>query len=241
MGLHHRDLIASRVRQTDAIGSIHRISASRRQIRCELRPYGACVLSFNSMGKFGMHANADSQQPGLLRLLKEDGAANGGSIWRPGFHAMVAYRLGRWSNTGAISRKPALWLATLLRVFVRNIYGISIHWDAKIGRPFAIAHQGAITIHRFCTIGDGCMIRQGGSIGCSDDESPDNAPIIGNHVEIATGAMIRGRVRIGDNVRIGPKTLVTSDIPENSTVFARTSRIETKDQVSAARTYERIN
>ena len=171
--------------------SIHRISASRRQIRCELRPYGACVLSFNSMGKFGMHANAESQQPGLLRLLKEDGAANGGSIWRPGFHAMVAYRLGRWSNTGAISRKPALWLATLLRVFVRNIYGISIDWDAKIGRPFAIAHQGAITIHRFCTIGDGCMIRQGGSIGCSDDESPDNAPIIGNHVEIATGAMIR--------------------------------------------------
>lgn len=188
-----------------------------------------------------MHAIANSKPPSLLRLLGEDFGAHGRSLWRPGFHAMIAYRLGRWSNTGAISRRPVLWFAALLRLFVCNIYGISIHWDANIGRRFKIGHQGAITIHRFCTIGDGCMIRQGGSIGDSDDELPGNAPIIGNHVEIATGAMIRGRVRIGDNVRIGPKTLVTSDIPENSTVFARTSRIATREPVNEARTPERCS
>lgn len=188
-----------------------------------------------------MQAIAESQSPGLLKLFREDFGANGRSFLRPGLHAMIAYRLGRWSNTGAISRKPVLWFAELLRLFVRNIYGISIHWDANIGRRFTIGHQGAITIHRFCTIGEGCMIRQGGSIGCSDDDSPDNAPIIGNSVEIATGAMIRGRVRIGDNVKIGPKTLVTSDIPENSTVFARTSRIVTMEPANEAKAPERCS
>ena len=37
--------------------------------------------------------------------------------------------------------------------------------------------------------------------------------------------MILGNIRIGSNVRIGPNAVVTTDVPDSSTVFAPPSRI----------------
>ncbi|MPR12984.1 serine O-acetyltransferase [Microvirga tunisiensis] len=170
-----------------------------------------------------------SDQPhdaiGFWRLIREDGGANLGSVWRPGFQAMVMYRIGRWAAEAPLPRAPALWFAKVLHVFIRNFYGIELYWDAKIGRRFTIGHQGGIVIHQFCTIGDDCMIRQNATIGAADHFSPELAPVIGNNVEIGAGATIIGKIRIGNNVKIGPNAVVTTDIPDSSTVFAPASRI----------------
>ena len=164
-------------------------------------------------------------QVGLWELIKEDKATNQESLLRPGFHAMLMYRLGHWADEAPHRRRPVLWLAKALRLFVRNFYGIEMYWGGRIGRRLVIGHQGAIVVHEFCTIGDDCVIRQGVTIGAADEFIAEDAPILGNNVDIGAGAIIVGKVRIGNNVRIGPNTVVTTDIADNSTVLPPPSRV----------------
>ena len=166
----------------------------------------------------------EPEEPTLLDLLREDKATNQESLLRPGFHAMLMYRLGRWASEKR-SRRPFLVVAKALRLLIRNFYGIEMYWEADIGRRLTIAHQGATVIHQFCTIGDDCVIRHGVTIGGAEIFDPDAAPTLGNNVDIAAGAVIIGNVRIGNNVRIGPNAVVITDVPDNSTVFAPSSRV----------------
>ena len=169
------------------------------------------------------HEERPARELALLEILKEDKATNQQSLLRPGFHALVMYRLGKWAAHSP-RRRPFLVVAKVLRVLVRNFYGIEMYWEADIGRRFTIAHQGAMVIHQFCTIGNDCVIRQGVTIGSADMFDPDGGPVLGNNVDIGAGAAIIGKVRIGNNVRIGPNAVVITDIPDGSTVFAPPSR-----------------
>jgi serine O-acetyltransferase len=166
----------------------------------------------------------DAHALGFWAQLQEDKRVNQNSLLQPGFQAMAVYRLGRWAREKK-SRRPLLYVTKVLFVLIRNIYGIELYWTARVGRRFMIAHQGAIVIHRFCTIGDDCIIRQGATIGAADEWDRSLAPVIGNSVEIGAGAMIIGKVVIGDNVRIGPNAVVMVDIPSNSSVFAPKPRV----------------
>ena len=80
--------------------------------------------------------------PGLLRQLREESYVNG---WdKPGFLALAANRIGKWARTlPPPARAPIAFLAHLIFVFERNIYGIELPWQATVGRRVLIAHQGA--------------------------------------------------------------------------------------------------
>lgn len=49
-------------------------------------------------------------------------------------------------------------------------------------------------------------------------DTDDSLAIIGDNVELATGSMVIGRVRIGNNAVIAPNAVVTHDVPENAIV-----------------------
>jgi len=163
--------------------------------------------------------------PGFWALVKEDRDANHGSILTPGFQAMFMYRLGRWAEADLARRRPARRFARLMQLFIRNFYGIELYWTAQFGRRLTIAHQGATVIHAYCTIGDDCVLRQGVTIGATDESNASGAPVLGDRVDIGAGAMILGEVKIGSDVRIGPNAVVITDVPDHSTVFAPPSRI----------------
>jgi serine O-acetyltransferase len=115
-----------------------------------------------------------------------------------------------------------------MQVVIRNFYGIELYWSSEIGRRVEIAHQGTIALHPHCRIGDDCVIRQGSTIGASEERDPSSeAPILGDNVQVGAGAMVLGKIKIGNNVRIGPNAVVTTDVPDNSTVMAPPSRIIT--------------
>jgi serine O-acetyltransferase len=167
-----------------------------------------------------------SSEPSLWVYIREDRKING--LLRPGFHALLMYRIGRWAAQQPRKRWLFLRLAATMRFFVRNFYGIELYWSSEIGRRLYIAHQGTIALHPQCKLGDDCVIRQGSTIGASEELDPDEeAPILGNNVKVGAGAMVLGRIRVGNNVRIGPNAVVTTDVPDNSTVMAPPSRIIT--------------
>jgi serine O-acetyltransferase len=109
--------------------------------------------------------------------------------------------------------------------FVRNRYGIELHYTTRIGRRFRIAHQGAMVIHEFAAIGDDCTIRQGVTIGAAGRYSVDEAPILGNNVDVGAGAIIMGKVTIGDHVKIGPNAVIMMSVPAHSTAVAQPARV----------------
>ena len=168
----------------------------------------------------------DSSDPSLWTYIREDKYLNG--LLRPGFHALLMYRIGRWASQGSSRRQPCLWLASAMAVFIRNFYGIELYWTADIGRKLYLGHQGSILFHPHCKIGNNCVIRQGTTIGASEEWDPDaEAPVLGDNVQVGAGAKVLGRIRIGNNVRIGPNAVVMTDVPDNSTVMAPPARIIT--------------
>lgn len=81
-----------------------------------------------------------------------------------------------------------------------------------------------IIVHPKAIIGENCTIYQQVTIGGKNG----SAAIIGNNVIIGAGAKIIGGVTIGNNVTIGANTVVTKDIPDDSTVVGAALRIISK-------------
>jgi serine O-acetyltransferase len=122
-------------------------------------------------------------------------------------------------------------LLRFLRHYVRNHYGIELPAETRVGRRFMIGHQGGIVVHPNARIGDECVIRQGCTIGAAAEHNVQEAPVLGNGVQMGAGAVVIGRVRVGDNVRIGPNAVVTRSVAANSVVMAPPPR-EFKDGVT---------
>jgi serine O-acetyltransferase len=159
-----------------------------------------------------------------MKMVCEDWVANERSLMRPGFQALMVHRVGSWVM--ALPRLPRLLLAPFYAVafwFVRNVYGIELPHRTKVGRRFNIAHQSGIVIHPFAEIGDDCVIRQNVTIGAAGNRVA--APRIGNRVDVGAGAVLAGRIKIGDDARIGPNVVVMINVPAGAIVVPNAPRI----------------
>jgi serine O-acetyltransferase len=137
----------------------------------------------------------------------------------PGVHAVIVLRFGQWSKS--------LWLPLrfifdpLYLIFdfiLRILWGIEIPRSAAIGPGLYISHFGGIVISGSAVIGKNAAISQGITIGVSGQGESAGVPIIGNDVYIAPGACLFGRIRVGNNVKIGANSVIYRDIPDNAIV-----------------------
>jgi len=166
--------------------------------------------------------------PGLLALLREDVETHERFLTRPGLHALVVYRIGAWAaDQPPWLRYPVGLLYRLVNtLLIRNVYGTEIGRTTVIGRRVKLGHHQGVVLGYSTVIGDDCLIRQGVTLGQSNDEGRgDDQPVVGNGVEFGAGATVIGRVRIGDGARIGPNALVTRNVPAGAVAFAPPARI----------------
>jgi len=181
------------------------------------------------MGRFD---NAGLGWGQMVALVREDWEQHQRDWTQPGFRALAVYRFGLWQRSiqgttlrVKLLRKATRFVYRFVHRYVRNHYGIELHRSATIGRRLRIAHQGTIVIHLTAQIGDDCLIRHGVTIGAASNFKEEDAPRLGDRVNVGAGAMILGSITIGDDVRIGPNAVVLMDVPPNSTVFAPPARI----------------
>ncbi len=163
----------------------------------------------------------------VLDLVREDYQTYRRDATKPGFRAMLVYRLNVWRLTIPIRalRLPLTILLNGAFRWIRNHYGIELHPTATIGRRFHIIHQGGIVIHRYAKIGDDCQILHGVTLGAVDGVDPDSGPTLGNGVQVGAGAIIIGSITVGDGARIGPNAVVMTDVPPGATAFATPARL----------------
>jgi serine O-acetyltransferase len=156
----------------------------------------------------------------LATLLHEDWVAHGRDWTRPGLRAVAVHRFGSWKDKipFRLMRAPLSVVHGLMFRHVRNYYGIELPGSVKLGRRVVFEHQGAVIVHGAAEIGDDCIVRQGVTIGNRRLDRPNDAPRIGNRVNIGAGAKILGGITIGDDVSVGANAVVVRDVPAAATV-----------------------
>jgi serine O-acetyltransferase len=83
--------------------------------------------------------------------------------------------------------------------------------------------MGVIRVHKFSKIGSNCTFQPNVFIGQKD--SDENVPTIGDNVYFGPGAMVFGKVRIGNNVVIAPNSVMIKDVPDNCVVSGVPAKI----------------
>lgn len=151
----------------------------------------------------------------LRAQIREDWQAHGRDWTKPGFRAVAVHRFGVWRMTV----RPKLLRAPLSAAYrmmfrrCRNIYGIELPYTVSIGRRVVIEHQGGIVVHGASVIGDDCIIRQNCTLGIRRLDAKADAPILGRGVDLGAGAVVLGRVTIGDHAVVGANAVVLRDVP----------------------------
>lgn len=127
------------------------------------------------------------------------------------------YRLENWLYNHHLKM-----LATIVKMFVRVLFGAVIPPSVSIGKGTFITYHGlGVVMHKNTVIDKNCCIRQHVTIA----GGRGGVPIIGDNVEINAGAVIVGPVHIGNYVRIGANAVVIQDIPDNSTAVGVPAKV----------------
>ena len=169
---------------------------------------------------------SDPLAGGWAEVRVEDIGAHHGDRHAPGYLALRNHRFGNWRMTVSpkAARAPLSVLYRSRARYLRNVVGVELPYDARVGRRVTIEHNGGIVIHGKTVIGDGCVIRQGCTLGIRSVERLDEAPVLGAGVELGAGAVLMGRVRLGDGARVGANAVVTRDVPAGVTVVGVPAR-----------------
>lgn len=174
---------------------------------------------------------ADLQRCGMRRaLLKEQ------SLW-----ALWVYRFGRRVDRrppGIVRRVLTMWYWLLFRA-AETLTGIGLPKSAVIGPGLRIWHFGGIFLHPQATLGAGCTLRHGVTIGNREEDGP--VPVIGDGVEFGAYAQVLGGVRIGDGARIGALSVVLCDVPAGATAVGVPARIVARQSASQQQNHELQN
>lgn len=149
--------------------------------------------------------------------IRGDLRAHGGKWTAQGFWALLVYRFGRWRYgvRPAALRKFFSFIYKFLFKMVQVFAGIELPCEVEIGRNFTIDHFGGIVVSGYAKFGDNCRIRNGVVVGLQRVSDP-GAPVVGDNVDIGTGAKLLGHIRIGSNVLIGANAVVITDVPDDS-------------------------
>jgi serine O-acetyltransferase len=95
----------------------------------------------------------------------------------------------------------------VLYKIVQVITGIELPCEMVVGRNFVIDHFGGIIISGYGKFGDNCRIRDGVVVGLRR-VGEKFAPVVGNDIDLGSGAKLLGPITIGDKVLIGANAVV---------------------------------
>jgi serine O-acetyltransferase len=153
----------------------------------------------------------------MFENIRSDFRAHDCNWGAQGFWVMIVYRFGQWRYglRPIFVRKIGSLVYKILFKLIQVITGVELPCEAIVGRNFVIDHFGGIIVSGYARFGDNCRIRNGVVVGLRRVEE-HYAPIIGNNVDIGSGAKLLGRITIGDNSIIGANAVVLDDVPVNS-------------------------
>ena len=138
----------------------------------------------------------------------------------PGLHSLFFHKI---SNL--------LWgfklklIARIMSNISRFLTGVEIHPAVKIGKNLFIDHGMGIVIGETTIIGNNVSIYQGVTLGGTKSIKKKRHLSISDNVVIGAGAKVLGPILIGKNSKIGANSVVTKNVPKNTTVIGIPARV----------------
>lgn len=148
----------------------------------------------------------------------------------PGVRCMLYYRVAHQLHLLGVPTS----LTRCLTEIAHSVTGIDIHPHTQVGHHLFIDHGTGIVIGGSAIIGNYVSIYQGvtlGALSFKKDKTGKTVknlprhPIIEDYVTLYANAVVLGRVTIGRNSVIGGNVWVVTDVPANSKVAQRPSRV----------------
>jgi serine O-acetyltransferase len=146
-------------------------------------------------------------------------------VMHPGFKYSFFLRLCAYLRSKKLLRYTIYGPIRLLLYHYERKYGIMIPVTTAIGSGLCIVHYSGIFVNRLAVIGKNLTILQGVTIGDVDEGPRAGAAIIGDNVYLGPGAVIIGKVMVGNNVVVGANCVVTRDVPDNAMVVGVPGRV----------------
>ncbi|MEI6074103.1 MAG: serine acetyltransferase [Verrucomicrobiota bacterium] len=131
-------------------------------------------------------------------------------------HAVVLLRFQFWC---ARHRLPTVFAAKILFWFFK----IEISRHAKIGPGLRLPHPMGIIIAPNVSIGPDCDLYADVRLVLAHGNK--QGPQIGRHVFLGDGAKVVGHVTVGDHAVIGVSSVVTKDVPPNTTAVGAPAKV----------------
>ena len=134
-------------------------------------------------------------------------------------NAIHIHQIAHWLKRHHIPLLPGL-----LTLLIFLLYNSKVPAGAKIGKGTRLGYGGiGVVIHDRAVIGADVMIGPNVTIGGRSGHY--EVPVIGDRVEISTGAKVLGPIKIGNNVIIGANAVVIKDVPDNVIVAGVPAKI----------------
>lgn len=129
------------------------------------------------------------------------------------------YRLSNW-----LWRHNVPFLPKLIYYLQYLLFNCSVPASCELGKGTKFGYGGmAVIIHARAKLGKNCVI--GSCVTVGGKSGWYEVPVIGDNVQISSGAKILGPIRIGNNVIIGANSVVTKDVPDNCVVAGVPAKI----------------
>jgi serine O-acetyltransferase len=139
-----------------------------------------------------------------------------GLFGREGFRFNFMFRIGHFLMGRNSLLKPII--AFIRKIQIRNTK-VSLPKTTHIGPGFCIVHLKNINISKHAKMGSNFTITHQVTIGRVNHGKRKGSPQIGNNVYVGPGALVIGKITIGNNVLIAGNSFVNRDIPSDSIVF----------------------
>lgn len=177
---------------------------------------------------FEPNPGTDNRNPEGLTfwaLVAEDFRTNDSDLLSQGFWTMFWHRFGNWRmGQPKLLRMPLTLLYRLMFKVCEWVCGMMLPYTVEVGRRVRLDHFGGMILVAK-SIGDDVIIRQNTTFGIAGLGDMSGRPIIGNGVEIGAGAVIVGRIHVGDNAIIGANAVVSKDVPSGAIVGGVPARL----------------
>jgi serine O-acetyltransferase len=147
-------------------------------------------------------------------------------LFHPGLQAALFYRFARWLLLHGMSP-----LAVVVSYLSSVVTGAQISPRAVIGKGLRIYHPQGVVIGAGAVIGEHCTLSHGNMIGTFGE---GERPVVGHRFSAATGAKVLGKITVGDNVRVGPNSVVITSVPDGVVMIGVPARPLLRGESDAA-------
>ena len=144
------------------------------------------------------------------------------AITQPGIQAMTIYRTQ--ASIEATRLRRLAWLIYRLNLVLT---GAEFGPGCVVGPGLVMHHPVSVIVGGDVTLGKDCTLLSRVTLGARSVTSEGKGtpmPTVGNRVVIGTGAVVIGRIQIGDGARVGANAVVLRDVPAGMTAVGVPAR-----------------